>query len=155
LVTEWVASLGLILIGAACLVGLGAFGFVSLHEGEKRAARVAFGLAGAAGLAFFLAALLPAAVKVGLLIALGVSLIALAILFFWPMGRVSLGSDTPVQRFDERDILFARARLQPGSPEYEAYYAMRPENKASDERTRRKPGLPIPIYLPRRRRVLP
>ncbi len=37
--------------------------------------------------------------------------------------------------------MFARARLRPGSPEYEAYYSMRPENRAGDDRTRALPGL--------------
>jgi ferredoxin len=70
------------------------------------------------------------------------SLILLVLLvFFLPVGRVDMVEDTPHGRFDERDVMFARSRLQPGSPEYEAYYAMRPENKAVDDRTRAKPGL--------------
>ena len=40
--------------------------------------------------------------------------------------------------------MFARRRLRPGSPEYDAYYAMRPENRESDERTRALPGLLSP-----------
>jgi reductive dehalogenase len=37
--------------------------------------------------------------------------------------------------------MFARSRLVPGSPEYRAYYTMRPENQISDDRTRALPGL--------------
>jgi ferredoxin len=40
--------------------------------------------------------------------------------------------------------MFARARLEPGSPEFEAYYEMRPENRKPDELTRRMPGLLSP-----------
>ncbi len=40
--------------------------------------------------------------------------------------------------------MFARARLEPGSPEFETYYAMRPENRESDDRTRALPGLLSP-----------
>jgi ferredoxin len=40
--------------------------------------------------------------------------------------------------------MFARANLQPGTPNYEAYYAMRPENKAGDDRSRSLPGLLSP-----------
>jgi reductive dehalogenase len=40
--------------------------------------------------------------------------------------------------------MFARARLALGSPEYTAYYALRPENQASDEKTRALPGLLSP-----------
>jgi len=37
--------------------------------------------------------------------------------------------------------MFARGRLRPGSPEFDAYYRMRPENLADDNRTRALPGL--------------
>jgi ferredoxin len=37
--------------------------------------------------------------------------------------------------------MFARGRLQPGSLEYEQYYAMRPENQQDDDHTRSLPGL--------------
>ena len=47
----------------------------------------------------------------------------------------------PRKRFDERDIMFARARLVPGSPEHEAYYAMHPENRVIDDEFRALPGL--------------
>jgi ferredoxin len=52
--------------------------------------------------------------------------------------------DAPEKRFDERDVIFARARLEPGMPEYDTYYQMRPENKAVDDRARKKPGLLSP-----------
>jgi ferredoxin len=42
---------------------------------------------------------------------------------------------------DERDIMFARGRLRPGTPEYESYYRMRPEHRAGDDHTRSLPGL--------------
>jgi ferredoxin len=42
---------------------------------------------------------------------------------------------------DERDIMFARARLQPGSPEFDEYYRLRPEHLAGDDRSRALPGL--------------
>ncbi len=40
--------------------------------------------------------------------------------------------------------MFARARLQPGSERYKAYYAMRPENEAADNLFRAQPGLLSP-----------
>jgi ferredoxin len=66
------------------------------------------------------------------------------VLFLLPIGRIERGNDVPQKRFDERDIMFARSRLEPGSPEYDTYYAMRPENKADDDRTRSLPGLLSP-----------
>jgi len=131
----------LIALGLVLLLGFGLFGLVSIREGEGRAARVALGAAVFTSLPFFLASLLPVAVK---LVILGVVAVAVGggiVLFLLPIGRIERGNDVPRQRFDERDIMFARARLVPDSLEYEAYYAMRPENRASDDQTRTLPGL--------------
>jgi reductive dehalogenase len=40
--------------------------------------------------------------------------------------------------------MFARGHLQPASPNYETYYAMRPENQEGDDKTRSLPGLASP-----------
>jgi ferredoxin len=135
------ATIGLLFLGLTIGLGFGAFGLQSLGEGERRAARVAFGAALVISLPFFLSALLP--VQIGLVIlgtAVAVGAVSV-ILFLLPIGRVERGQDVSQKRFDERDIMFARARLEPGSPNYEAYYALRPENKASDDKTRSLPGL--------------
>jgi reductive dehalogenase len=52
-----------------------------------------------------------------------------------------LPGDGPIERYDERDIPFSRVRLRPGSAEYDAYYAMRPEKKVVDDGIRSLPGL--------------
>ncbi len=138
---DTVATISFIVLGLIMLLGFGLFGLVSIREGERRAAWVAFGAAALTSLPFFLASLLPVAVK---LVILGVVAVAVGggmILFLLPIGRVERGNDVPQSRFDERDIMFARARLVPGSPEYEAYYAMRTENRAADDETRTLPGL--------------
>ena len=134
----------LIIVGLMWGLAFGYFGAVSAREREKHAARTAFSLAGV-GLIFLLSsAFLPAAVQrilFGLLALVGILSLGL---FFLPIGRISMGDDIPKKRFDERDIMFARWRLRPGSPEYKAYYAMHPENQISDDRTRSKPGLYSP-----------
>jgi ferredoxin len=63
---------------------------------------------------------------------------------FLPIGSQVADGGRPTRRVDERDIMFARARLKPGSQEFEAYYAMRPEHRESDDRTRSLPGLLSP-----------
>ncbi len=134
-------TISLIALGLIMLFGFGAFGLSSVWEGERRAARVAFGAAALTSLPFFLASLLPVAIK---LVILGVVAVAVGggiVLFLLPIGQVERGNDVPRQRFDERDIMFARARLVPGSPEHEAYYAMRPENRDIDDEIRALPGL--------------
>ena len=48
-------------------------------------------------------------------------------------------------RVDERDAVFHRFyRLEPGSPEYEAYYAEHPEKRDLDDKVRSKPKLGSP-----------
>jgi reductive dehalogenase len=131
----------LLLLGFLTLTGIGLMGLALLREGERRAASVALGLALLGSMLFFLAILLPVQLQRMSLGALAVSVAAGVLLFLLPIGRVELGNDVPQVRVDERDIMFARARLEPGTIGYEAYYAMRPENKAGDDKTRSLPGL--------------
>jgi ferredoxin len=49
-----------------------------------------------------------------------------------------------MERFDERDIPFSRIRLRAGTPEYAAYYGLRPENRETDDALRALPGLLSP-----------
>jgi len=131
----------LAVLGLVLLLCFGAFAFYSVREGERRAARLALEVAVIASLPFFLASLLPIGAKLAILgVILAAGLLGV-VTFLLPVGRVERGGDAPKTRVDERDIMFARARLAPGSPQYEAYYAMRPENRAGDDKTRALPGL--------------
>jgi len=134
-------TISLITLGLVVLLGFGAFGLISVREGERRAARVAFGAAVLTSLPFLLVSLLPVMVKLVMLALIAIVAIAGAILFLLPIGWVERGNDVPQRRVDERDIMFARWRLVPGSPEFESYYAMRPENRAVDDEIRALPGL--------------
>jgi ferredoxin len=134
----------LLSLSALNLLLFGGFGVVSLREGERRAARLSL-LFAILGSGFFaLGTFLPASFQAFILLTVvGVVIVAL-VLFLLPVGRVERLRDVPTQRFDERDIMFARARLQPGSEKYKAYYAMRPENEAKDDLFRAQPGLLSP-----------
>jgi ferredoxin len=88
--------------------------------------------------------LLPVWGRFLIIAGLALFIILAILLFFMPFGRVEPGRDTPQNRFDERDIMFARARLEPGTWQYQAYYEMRPQNKVVDDRTRARPGLLSP-----------
>lgn len=129
-----------ILAGVA-LCFLGGFFLVSIREGEKRAARIMAALTLMLTGFFILAGFLPASFQnwtlsfMATLAALGVTL---SLLPAKPVGRLR---DVSSKRFDERDIMFARARLQPGSKEYKRYYSMRPENEPIDNLFRARPGL--------------
>ncbi len=51
------------------------------------------------------------------------------------------GSVDPIGRFDERDTIFSRRELIPGTARFDEYYAGRPEKRASDDAFRARPGL--------------
>jgi len=53
-------------------------------------------------------------------------------------------SPPPNTRVDERTIMFARARLEPGTPEFEGYYKDHPEHFQPDQAFRKHPGLLAP-----------
>ena len=59
-------------------------------------------------------------------------------------GLKSLENDIPKARIDERDIMFSRNLLQPGTDRYDDYYRSNPDKKELDEKFREKPGLGKP-----------
>ena len=141
-----VTQITLLIIGATLSLSLVAFGFLSIKEKEKekRAARISFGGAMFGAVLFLLAASLPNAVRTAILLILLALFIGFLALFFLPIGVVKTENDIPSKRFDERMVMFARAKLQPGTPEYESYYKLHPEHEEKDAQTRAKPGLLSP-----------
>lgn len=144
---DHVPSVALLVLGALAFLGFAGFGLTSLAEGERRAAGVA--LSAAVGLAaiLVLAALAPRPVPIVVAAVLVVAGVAFLVLFVAPIGKVERGPDQPQTRVDERDIMFARARLEPGSAEYASYYAAHPEHQTGDDRTRTLPGIGSPHSL--------
>jgi ferredoxin len=139
-----VASLAVAVVGGLCTVVFVVFGLISLDEREPRAARVSFWLAAATGLASAAFALLPAPASMIFLIVFAGGLVVAGFVLAGPIGRETAFGGRPSRRVDERDIMFARGRLVPGSPEYEAYYFMRPQHLLGDDLTRSLPGLLSP-----------
>ena len=129
-------------LAAMSLLFLGTF----LAERERRPALVTL-----LGSALFLgpfAALLMADfegrwwVVLGLLVAMAVALVVVVLVTTRssPLAR----SGTP-KRVDERDAVFHRFyRIQPGTPEWDAYYASHPEKIDFDDKVRAKPPLAGP-----------
>jgi len=134
------ASFGILMVALSLWAG-----WMSAGEGEPRAARRMIVLGLALALPFLGGALLPHPwgtwVSLGLIAAAGV--LAVVLLAPLPGGQLpDLGQ--PVHGVDERDIMFARAVLEPGSERFEAYYRSRPENRAPDDAFRKEPGLLSP-----------
>jgi len=137
-------TIALLTLALLALLGCGWLAWHSYREAERRAVRVALALGALSALALGLAVLLPATLQLALLGFIALLALTAAVLLLLPMGHVEVGRDRPQRRYDERDIPFARARLEPGSAEHQAYYRMRPENLAPDEEIRRLPGLLSP-----------
>ncbi len=135
------SSLALMILGIVLLAGFAGFGLVSLGERAARAAWVAFALALATSLPLFLAAAtLPATVQLAVLGAIAALILGGGVLWLLPIGSAKTHG-RPSRRVDERDIMFARSRLKPGSPEFESYYARHPARRKEDDKTRSFPGL--------------
>jgi len=67
------------------------------------------------------------------------------LLFFLPIGaQKKMNIDRITERVDERDIMFAREEYQPGTKQYQNYYAMRPEYQKIDDNIRKLPPLLAP-----------
>lgn len=135
---------GLMIAGVAWGIGWGAFALVSHKERRSRAARrsIAISLLGVLPISISLFA--PGTLQVASFAILTLAAAGLLALFVAPISLVARKDDTPKVRFDERDVMFARHRLKPGSPEFERYYRMRPEKRAVDDHIRELPGLSSP-----------
>jgi reductive dehalogenase len=132
----------LIVTGAALFAVLVCAAFVSWREEEPRAVRLLSGLAVLAPLPFLavLALASPAGEYAGAVLLTATLLTAIVLLV--PTGsRHRAERDTPTTRIDERDIMFSRVRLEPGSERFESYYSEKPGNRGPDDRFRSEPGL--------------
>lgn len=132
-----------------CLAGLVLFGFgaVSVREREQRAAAIAIAAAVAfLALWFTFGLLLPqwtfAAAAVFLA---AVAMTTLLLLFPTGENSMPLVDEAKACRLDEREIMFARARLKEGTPAFEEFYgSLRPDLADVDGELRRMPKLGDP-----------
>lgn len=126
--------------GAVLISGL-AFVVLSYRENEKKA--------GWRGLLVTLAAtgLLLSGLALGdggqsILVSLILAFILAGVIaFLLPIGGAEAELGQPTQQIDERQIIFARARLEPGSDNYLRYYEDHPNHKHPDDQSRSQPGL--------------
>jgi len=137
---ETVIDAVLIATGGVLALGFLAFAGVSLWEREHRAAAISLLLAPATSIPLLLTAGFP---NPGPIVLIAPATVILLWLLLPRRTRIA-PNGRPGLRVDERDIMFARARLEPGTPEYDSYYAMRPGNEETDARIRALPGLLSP-----------
>ncbi|MCD6556543.1 MAG: 4Fe-4S dicluster domain-containing protein [Bacteroidales bacterium] len=65
----------------------------------------------------------------------------LTVFLFLPFNKKKYVFNYPKTQIDERNIMFSRAELLPGSKKFEDYYAEHPENLEKDNKFRKNPGL--------------
>jgi len=132
----------LIATGAVLLAALVCAAIVSWRENESRAGRRLLGLAVLAPIPFLVVVAMPSQAGsytgAGLL---GVTLLTAVVLLVPTRSRHRAERDTPITRVDERDIMFSRARLEPGSERFESYYREKPDKRGPDVGFRALPGL--------------
>jgi len=129
------------LLGIGAILSFTYFSFLSLKEGERRAARISALLALTGSLPIAIALWTPAWVHLTVLLLLGGAGLTALILFLLPIGSVDTSRDVPHQRYDERDIMFAREEYSAGSEKYETYYRANPDKKAIDDRIKALPEI--------------
>ena len=138
------AILQIIALGIGGLVGFSLIlaAWQSRCEGDDRAAGWFLGLAPWLAAPWLVAGVATAswapAFAAVLLAVSGLTILALLL----PFGNPSSAPD-PVgpTRLDERDTMFSRAELEPGSERFGAHYQRRPEQRAVDDAWRAAPGL--------------
>ena len=142
-----VSMLVLVVAGTLVAASFGAFSVTSLRERESRASVISAGVALLGVVVLGVGVMAPLGVKEILAGIAVVGALMLMGLFVAPIGGVDAGPRVPNGRLDERDTMFARAELTPGTSAYEHYYAMRPEHREADDRMRSLPGLLAPDSL--------
>ena len=121
-------------------------GVLDLSEGGRTRGCRRLGFLAVLALVPFLGAVaLPGAVggPLAWVLLVMVGLPLLIAVFPFP-GRNLLELGQPVPGVDERDIMFSRATLVPGTERFEEYYRSRPENRDLDDKFRLEPGLLSP-----------
>jgi ferredoxin len=131
-----------IALGAAAFAMMVVMAAVSAQEREPRAVRRAVMLALLLPLPYLAAGLVRFEYSTFVAAAL-VLVTGAAVLFVvvpTPRPR-SPRPEIPNAKIDERDIMFSRRLLQPGTKRFEEYYAGHPEYRQFDDQFRAKPGL--------------
>jgi len=131
-----------VIAGAVFFTAMASFSIVSVFEKEYRAAGRSFMAALIIPAPYILLSVLKFEYQGIMLPGLIVITVILFVLLLLPIrfGKIDI-SEFPNVRIDERDIMFSRRLLEPGTKKYDEYYKLRPENKEADELFRANPGL--------------
>ena len=129
---------------ATTALGFFYFAIISWEEKHQRAAFLSLVLSIFPLIVLGLTLASPPWLQTTLLILIIAGLIAAGVLLTRPFNQRPSPSPPPNARVDERTIMFARARLQPGTSDYDTYYKDHPEHLQPDQAFRKNPGLLAP-----------
>jgi hypothetical protein len=114
----------------------------SLAEGQGRAVRRSIGVLGLiAGINVLLYSLPERAGNWGFGLVLALTAAVLLFFLLSPRPRRALEIVGRPRRIDERDVIFARFDLRPGSPGFIEYYGRRPQYEEKDASIRKIPDV--------------
>lgn len=135
-------SLISVLVGITLLAAMILVAVVSRSENERRATAVAMTLAVVLPLPYLVAGLLHFSHRDVITLGLLTVSAGLAVALLLPIRGASRVDDaTPQSRIDERDIMFSRWKLEPGTERFDGYYASHPGRRPPDDEFRMQPGL--------------
>lgn len=129
------------LTAAAAFFSGMAFVIQSWLEKERRAARRGLLVTGIGTILLLSSLVLSETLQSIILTLIFSAILTGVILFFLPIGKIDPELNQPTHQVDEREIIFARARLEPGTENYQRYYQDHPEQKDIDDLARSQPGL--------------
>lgn len=138
---DWIFELSLI-IGVVLFAILLYFSMVFLIEKEIRASVIAFLFAFLFLALFFSPVYLPEEYKTVLSAVLVFTFTFGVVLLILPINNYKkIKFEIPATKHDERDVMFSRNELMPGTDLYDEYYSRNPDIKKLDDKFRDNPGL--------------
>lgn len=114
---------------------------VSLQENEKRAAKYFLLFAILVAVLFFIPFLLQKSIGREFALVLEIITASSLLVVFFPFSAKKVKVEMPIKKYDERDVMFSRNTLVPGTEKFETYYKDKPDKKNLDDKFRMKPGL--------------
>ncbi len=136
-----IAVLSCLILGSVLILILLYVIFISLKENEKRAALRAAVLTLAVVVIYSLPLFIPGGddAAVGLFF---VTILSLLLIFFPTRAfEKKIIPPRPTGRINEKNVMFSRNLLKPGTKRFDDYYREFPEHLAVDDHFRKKPGL--------------
>lgn len=134
-------NIKIILFANLIFITLNIISLISIDEREYKAAKKSFFLSICISLPFFILGIynFTFAETIVNSFIIGASILFFILMFPYPV-RNPKEYQIPKSRIDERDTMFARARLVKGEQNYNEYYERNPDKKDIDDRIRNNPG---------------